>query len=333
MNKLPASNRLSSAISDEAARWIADGLDEGLTEEAELARDVWLAADPRHVQAYDEMRVIWAQLDYVPIHVETPQHPLKTSWRRRWPVARKQGKSRSKLSVVGTAMAASLLLMLLPLSGDWVNQWRADYATGTGETRLIGLADGSTVHLDTRSAIQVDYQPNQRTIRLLQGKALFQVASNPKRPFTVLSNEGSATALGTAFLVAEEGGGTLVTVTEHQVRVDYKVDGPHNAVLNEGYAIRYDRRKGLGDIQVSNSVNATAWTDGALVFNDAPLDDVIQAIGRYHSGTIHAFGKARDIRVSGVFRVDNPVLAVAQLEQSVGVKVRRLTDYFIFISS
>lgn len=337
MNKTPADTRLPHEILDEAARWITDGLDDGLTKDAQAARDAWLISDPSHAQAYQEMQKLWAQMDHVSSYSSAPQDQPQKGWSRRWSMAKrrtdvKRRTNWSKSPILGTAIAASLLLMLMPLSGDWMNRLRADHATATGETRLVTLADGSTVQLDTKSAIQVDYTPDQRHIILLQGKALFHVATNPKRPFAVFSNEGIATALGTAFVVAEENGSTLVNVTEHQVRVGYQQGRTDSAILHEGQAIRYDRKNGLGHIRASNTSDATAWTDGALVFNDAPLDDVVQAIGRYHSGTIHAFGKARDIRVSGVFQTKDPVVAIAQLEQSLGVKVRRVTDYFIFIT-
>ena len=47
------------------------------------------------------------------------------------------------------------------------------------------LADGTRVSLDAGSTLRVEYSPMRRDVHLLEGKALFEVAKDPKRPFLV----------------------------------------------------------------------------------------------------------------------------------------------------
>jgi len=132
---------------------------------------------------------------------------------------------------------------------------------------------------------------------------------------------------------AREGAGTRVIVTEHSVRVTYPAAAGRNTVLAEGDAIRYGPEAGLGRIASVNTADAMAWTDGVLVFKDAPLGEVVAAISRYHRGYVRVSEGARNIRVSGVVRIDDPVAALDQLEHSLGVRSTRLTDRLIFIST
>lgn len=66
----------------------------------------------------------------------------------------------------------------------------------------IQLPDGSIVILNTNSRLQYkkDFTPDKRDVNL-HGKALFKVAKDKHRPFTVYSGAVSTTALGTVFTV------------------------------------------------------------------------------------------------------------------------------------
>jgi len=195
----------------------------------------------------------------------------------------------------------------------------------------VKLPDGSIIHLDTDSAVAFDFAGDRRVVRLLGGEAAFIVAPDRNRPFTVKANGGSATALGTRFLVRNEDGGASVTVTEHSVRVAYPAPQGPSAVVAEGRTLAYGRN-GLGQAALANTADAMAWTEGVLVFKDAPLGQIVAEIGRYHRGYVRVLGEAQDLRVSGVFRIDDPMAAIDQLQRSLGLRSTRLTDRLIFIS-
>ncbi len=70
--------------------------------------------------------------------------------------------------------------------------------------RDVTLADGSVVHLDVDSEINVSFSSGHRDITLVNGRALFEVAHDASRPFVVSAGQSHTTALGTHFQVQRE---------------------------------------------------------------------------------------------------------------------------------
>jgi len=327
----PAEDSIPAHIVDEAARWLAAGEGDALSDDEKRDFALWLAADTRHARAYAQMEEIWALMGKVPATaLARTSMALPQPRRRRWRGIRTLRRPRR--AWVGPAIAASLALVFIGLAQDWPMALQADAMTTTGERRTVTLSDGSTVILDTNSAIAVRIGDRQRSISLLRGEAAFVVAPDRSRPFTVEANGGSATALGTRFLVRKDDARAQVLVTEHSVRVTYPLPEGRSRVVGEGRSIAYDAH-GLGRIVPADTSDAMAWTEGVLVFKDTPLGEVVAEIGRYHRGYVRVLGDAQRLRVSGVFRIDDPVSAIDQLQRSLGLRSTRLTDRLIFLTS
>ncbi len=101
--------------------------------------------------------------------------------------------------------------------------WQANryplYSTDIGERRSITLADGSTVDLNARSKLRIEFSSAERRVELLDGQALFQVAKDKQRPFIVHSGDATVRAVGTQFDVYRKDSGTTITVLEGRVAV------------------------------------------------------------------------------------------------------------------
>lgn len=321
------------SITDEAARWVSESFDGALSPEHQAQLDAWLAADPRHARAFAEMQGLWGEMDSVPETKELRASVPPALRSRRSKRDRTLKKPRGRSRWVAPAIAASLALVFVGVSEDWPLRLRADAMTATGERRSVALPDGSTVMLDTHSALSIDYDAGKRVVRLLKGEAAFTVAADPERPFTVEAAGGSTTALGTKFLVRSESENTQVIVTEHRVRVAYPAPDGAAVLVGEGEGVSYGPGSGLSDASSVKADDAMAWTQGVRVFKDAPLSQVVAEIGRYHRGYIRVAPDAQLLRVSGVFRIDDPVAALDQLQRSLGLRSLRLTERLIFIST
>jgi transmembrane sensor len=311
-------------IAEEATRWIVRR-DGGPLPAEEAARfNDWLR-DPRHQAALDRLESIWSSFDAESELAPPPAlPPLRGPTPRR--AAGPAGKRQRRRAIVGTAIAASLMIALLGGIGDWPLRLRADHVTAVGERRTVYLADGSTVELDSRSAIAVDLSEKRRRIRLLAGAALFQVSPDPARPFTVIAEGGSVTALGTAFQVREEGGAARVTVTEHKVRVE---GNGRAAVVGEGQRADFGKSLLQGPLPADSA--ATAWTRGRLVVANRPLAEVVAEIARYRRGFVTVSGPAAALRVSGVYDLDHPLAAIDGIEKSLGLTSIRLSNRVIVL--
>lgn len=303
------------AVEDAAADWIVrqDGDDLSDRERDELA--IWLAT-PDHRAAYDRQRAVWQKYQAMG-RVGMVSRPAR--WRLR------QGFR----PLVPAALAASVALAFTGYLEDWPNRLRADYATGVGERRTVVLADGSTVHLDSRTALTFDQAGGKRTVRLLEGAAAFAVAPDARHPFTVNADGGSVTALGTAFAVRESAGRSEVAVSEHSVKV--RTPAGETAVVHEGEATHFGNDS-IGRVSTIDVASETAWTRGKLIVFDQPLGEVVARIGRERRGYWTVRGPAASLRVNGVYDLNAPLAALAALKETFDLHAFELSDRFVILS-
>ncbi|MBB4100403.1 FecR family protein [Sphingomonas kyeonggiensis] len=313
------------AIIAEAARLLAEDLCRKDLAQDEASRDdslqAWRVSDPRHDTRLAEMEAIWRDLGAVAAPVTARLPPTVPRRRRgmRAPTPRRAAQA-------GAAIAAAIAITVLT---DLPLRLQADLRTNVGERRIEKLADGSRVWLDTNSAVALDFTANRRDVRLLRGRAEFEVAPDRSRPFTVDAGSGATTALGTRFIVRRQGDAADVTVTEHAVQV--ALDNGARARIAEGQTVRY-QDNAIGAVRPANREAAMAWTRGWLVFEDARLGTVVDELARYHPGLIQLVGSdLADRRVSGSLAIDDPEEALRALEALLHLRATRIGSVVIFL--
>lgn len=244
----------------------------------------------------------------------------------------------------GWLVAATVLLMVGASVGTWYAGYVAPtYVTGIGEQRSVTLEDGSVVELNVRSRLRVRFTEKQRLVELLEGQALFSVTKDPERPFVVTTVETHVRAVGTQFDVYRKRGGTVVTVVHGRVAV-----GPVQANVRGGapgqrsWGSKGADGRTLGQklpevlvaageqVTVTPSVVpppspvdtgvATAWTEKKLVFDSAPLSEVVEEFNRYNRRQLVIRDpQLLDFHVSGVFPSTDSSRMLAFLRQRFGV--------------
>jgi transmembrane sensor len=93
------------------------------------------------------------------------------------------------------------------------------YTTAVGQRSTITLRDGSSVELNARTRVKVDFTETRRSVELVDGQALFHVAKNPHRPFIVRAGNREIVAIGTAFDVRVDAAYLRVTLIEGKVAI------------------------------------------------------------------------------------------------------------------
>jgi transmembrane sensor len=242
----------------------------------------------------------------------------------------------------GGAIAASLaagLLFLMPfgLSGPGTPSTQIAstverYTTGIGERRTIHLADNSRIQLNTGSVAEVAYSPGRRDIRLLAGQALFRVAHDPSRPFTVVAGDRRIIATGTAFDVRiGEGGTVAVTLIEGHVRVEpLRRDGQERVVpaaavatLDPGERLA-SSPTGTVQVAAADVERDTSWTRGQVIFRDDRMTDAIAELNRYSTDRIVVNDpRVASLRISGAFTVGGTGNFVAAVTAFYPIEARR----------
>ncbi|NJA08146.1 FecR family protein [Methylococcaceae bacterium WWC4] len=327
-----ASETFSARAEREAMAWQATLSSDLLSNQQRRAFETWLAASDQHRAAWRDVNAFWLGLDTVSaadLGLAAPPAPAAAQERsratalRRWPPVRRHRAS--------LALAASLLLAVAALhlraSGYW-----ADYQSAVGGQRQVQLADGSSVMLNTGSALSVDFSAKQRRVSLHRGEAFFQVAADPARPFVVDAGAGTVQALGTAFDVLRDDDRVRVTVVEHAVKIS-NADGKTLERLNEAEQIQFDSRV-LGSAETVNPSRIAAWRQQRIVFQEQPLSAVVAELERYRPGKILIIDPAiKALPITGVFGVGDTDQALQAIEQSLPVRVRAFGSHLVLLSA
>jgi transmembrane sensor len=308
-----------------AAEWVAR-LDGGPLSPAESAAlREWLEKEPEHRAAFEEAAATWRELSLL----RRDPGPLRDLVPRTRPA-----------SPVRRAVRVGAVVALLVLAGGMAryqfgDPWllaSADHRTAPGELRSVILPDGSVAELGPASAIAVDFDSAERRVRLLAGEVFFTAApraGDETRPFVVEAGGGRTMALGTQFVVEDEGEGADVLAIEHQIEVALDHAGARqDVVLSPGQEVRYRRGLGLGRVRTRDVATATAWRRGMLVFSGSRLGEVVETLNRYRRGRIVILdGGLADRRVSGVFATNDLDDAIETITAELGIGSRSIYPF------
>ena len=290
--------------------------------------DLWLRADPRHRRAFEETRRLWARLEQ-PVAQVLSEGPAAATFRFRWP--RLPSLTWQKAALVACCLV--LTAAGLVYHDEVVDRVRSDHMTAVGERAPLRLEDGSRLTLNSDSAVTLDLGPEVRQVRLLRGEAWFEVSPDGNRPFFVETPLGTVQVTGTSFNVRLEEESAVVSLAEGRVELTSGTGKAAGQTLSiaPGQEARLSDA-GVSDPRTFDRTAVTAWLRGQMVFYDSPLAEVVAELNRYRTGRIVvADSDLEQLRVSGVFRVDDTDAALSVIADTLPVEVTRLTGYLVLL--
>lgn len=346
---------------EQAAAWQARLAESTDAHEGEFSS--WLAQDPRNREAWRSVQEPWEVLG----QQATAPAVIRL---RRAALAHAQDAIRGNLlwpkrfrrpamiaAAAACALAAGAFLF-------WQQYQQDVFRTGFGERRIVTLADGSQITLDSRSEVTVRYTADTRALTLVRGQAQFDVAHDVARPFSVTAEGHKVVATGTAFDVDVLGPKLMVTLLKGHVVVmpqsapaipwvtDAARDGAGSATQAGAYSRALSAAGATpdriyldpGEQLVMSSSDAprvsrvdiervTAWERGEIVFDDEPLQSVIQRMNRY--GPRHiivADDQTGSLRISGVFHEGDVDGFVSTISAYLSVRARERPDGDVVLS-
>lgn len=211
---------------------------------------------------------------------------------------------------------------------ETVSAWTSDYATATGERRSFQLPDGSLLQLNTRSAVDLAFNEHQRLIRLKQGELLLTCSAlpNPGRPLLVQTRDALLEGFAGRFVVRQDGDCTHVSVNQGRVAVHQPGNG-ELLWLGSGQDWRLDA---LGAHRLDQvDMDAAAWSEGLIVTRNMRLADFLAEVSRYRHGFLSCSDDIADLRLSGVYRLEDPDTLLQLLPQTLPVRLSRRTRWWI----
>lgn len=296
-----------------AAHWCVRLSDGDMSETEWSDFEAWEAA-PDNAEYLQRAIMVWQACgdvgdrpEVIPLRTEalSQYHAANQS---RWAV----GKRRAWY--VGGALAASLALVfalsLTMFKGD-----EQIFETGVGERRIASLADTSKVTLDAATKVDVAIGDSAREINLEHGRAKFDVAHDPLRPFRVNAGDKMIVALGTSFSVELVDGEVRVILYKGQVEVRDRNDlaatpdkkTNTRQILKPGMQL-VDKvgSAQLGALTSVEPVQSHAWENGLLSFSGDSLQSAAERMNRYSDKKIRLGDPAvGHIAIDGEFEAGN----------------------------
>lgn len=303
----------------EAADWLVKMQERPLTANEQSQLQKWCAQSSDHQRAWQVAQQLNHSFEQLP-------EKLGVSV-----LSRKQTQRRNIIKAISA--------MLVIPTGSWLayqhsplSLWAADYQTATGEWREVMLADGSKLILNTRSAVNVVFDENQRRIELLEGEIQITTASDAlSRPLSVTTEHGQIRALGTIFTVRLDSDYSQVAVQQDAVEI-YTAETHNIQQITADQQIRFSK-KYIEPVTTNQSAITTAWTRKQLIVDNQPLAEVIAELSRYRKGWLRCDPAVAELRLSGVFQLSDTNVALSNLAHTLPVSVVYRSPYWVTITT
>ncbi|WP_420321761.1 FecR family protein [Flagellimonas sp.] len=193
------------------------------------------------------------------------------------------------------AYAAAAAVAVLFFGYLWFANTTIDHTTGFGEQLTALLPDNSEVILNANSTLSFkkkDWGNGERTVNL-KGEAFFKVEKGSD--FTVETDNGQVSVLGTEFTVNSEKGLFQVVCFEGKVGVAQE---EVSQILLQGDALRIHK----GEVENWKLTDGQPnWLQGESNFTNAPLSQVIKALENQFGIIIKTENVNTDARFTGSF--------------------------------
>lgn len=307
--QIEAEKELDRLLIEQSSALLEASRSGGEAERMALAE--WLSQSKRHVRTHLFMTAVEEELKHldpkkqipIPKIVASSPSVLELPFA---PVASYPRRPHFHLAIAAAVVLSVTVAMVFDPAISYFTGWR-QFRTAVGEQRSVSLSDGSIVQMNTGTLLKTRVSDTARDIRLLEGEALFKVAQDRTRPFTVHTSNAAIVAVGTQFNVYQLGGDTKVSVLEGRVRVSSSnlptTGTPPSGALSApiipaGHEVRVQRNGTTVSREAPDISSSTAWVQRRVVFKQEPLANVVAQFNRY--------------RKTPQLRVQDPVLAARQ---------------------
>jgi transmembrane sensor len=303
----------------QAATWLTTLMSGDATSAERQAWRHWRQAHPDHDRA-------WRHIEQVSGNFQALDAQASRQALAQRPASRRQG------------LRTLVLLAAFGVTGWFGSRTPAarallaDVSTGAVRRELV-LADGSVLHLNVHTAVNLRFTATERLLQLVQGELYITTAREarmPYRPLLVETVHGRALALGTRYSVRLEDDLTTAAVAQGRVRLT-----PHNGA--DSMVLGAGQRAAMDDAHIQAAQVAPpdtwAWRQGLLVADAMPLGDFLHALSRYRSGFIGCDAAIASLRISGVFPVGDTDAVLRALPESLPVSLHFRTAYWVQVKA
>ena len=291
-----------------AAQWLALLESGEATDDDHTRLQHWRSSDHRHENAWQKIQLLRRRFSGLP-------SALAMATLDRPDPARRAALKRA-LGLAALVPAAWLISRQLPLDA-----WRADLHTGTGEHSQLQLADGSSLQLNTDSAVNIDLVARQLT--LVRGEMALKVPGDSALMINAPYGRISVSRSEVCLRLSERE--CRVSVVSGAVQLQ-PLQGPA-LILNQGQQVSL-QASGAGRVAAFDAL-MPGWREGVLMAQNQPLGDFLRELGRYRSGILRWDPALESLRITGSFRLDNTDQVLSLLAASLPIDVHTRTRFWV----
>ncbi|WP_431047876.1 FecR domain-containing protein [Roseateles sp. L2-2] len=296
----------------QAAEWFAV-LQDSASDEDHRAWRAWRDADPAHAAAWQRVEAINSRFLSLAGQVDRRAAASAIDTVRSAGASRR--RSLKLLGVLGLSCSVGVLTWRAAPWQDLI----ADAHTGVGERREFRLPDGTILHLNTDTAVQVAYGTDERRVELLRGEVLVKTGPDAAgRPWRLTTAEGTLEARGTRFSVWRDDADCRLAVFDGEVAVRCAGTGAQRVVA-AGQQARFDR-SAVGEVRTAPAT-LSAWVRGLYVAEGLSLAEVSRDLARHRRGLITCDERVAALRVVGTFPLDDDPQLWRALTRALPIKV------------
>ena len=219
---------------------------------------------------------------------------------------------RRTLKLLGLGLAVGSATLLV---GTASPAWRSDFATATGERRRVDLGAGAELLLNTGSAVDVQ----GRELLLRSGELLVDGAD-----WRVRCRFAECEGRQARAVLREREGYSEIHVERGEVLISTPF-GQRRLLAGQGLGVHATQMTALG----LGPLDPFAWTRGLLLVNDMRLGDFLAEAGRYRQGWLGCDNSVADLRLSGVFRLDEPAAMLSNITYLLPVRIVERTRWWV----
>lgn len=326
------SNHISDEdISAQAAEWLVI-LDDQVDDETQKKFAMWLAQDKRHGLAIERIQRLLGDVEQLQQHYqdssfakEILEDALTTSHQSR--------KHYVYKGVLSLALM-SVLVVIFSLQYAPLNYWTADQRNRSQSWQQHTLQDKSRIKVSGKTAYNIQFTQQKREIELLQGNILVDVAKDKTRPFQVKTPHGIVQALGTRFIVTQDGQTTILTMLESKTAVWSEQKPQQVVMVIAGQRIEMNKQGIVTQypVQINAQLFEQAWNKQVMVANGENLTDVLDYLAIYYAGKIR-FDRENltGIQVTATLPLNNIDQALQQLAIELNLEITESVPYSIHV--
>ncbi|MBL4827043.1 MAG: FecR domain-containing protein [Spongiibacteraceae bacterium] len=317
-------DNIPASVLDQALQWAVVMHSGTQSTEDQQAFDSWLAESVFNQIAWQRLQLIDQEFASVRPRADMGAKALKCvatqGQRKRW--------NKSLSALLSLTLLLGLVFALLPRA----TIWQAQYVTASGEQQQIQLASGARLYLNSNTALDIDKGDTVTQVRLYRGQLFVDssAASSAQKPI-IITDDGRFTPVGTRFCVHKQKQATHLSVTQGEVTIQ-TLNKPQARVRAKS-GERWQVSEASVNRLAPSGLNPEGWLEGIIEADNARLGDVLDALSHYRRGWLTYDQGAEQLRVTGVFRLDDTESALNALEASMPLTIERTTRWWISVKA